>query len=128
MKEFFKPEDFEKSGGFEAFADREIAADFANEKLQELIESWPVVYTGESYNKHWIDCETMHTTKKARLAFIEEIAKKECVHEPEITFGSEGGIKATWPTPLHPNIYQQVFVKVKCLHCGKELTPTWSEK
>jgi HNH endonuclease/AP2 domain len=41
MKNYFKPEDFENNGGLEEFSDREIAADFANQKLNELNESWP---------------------------------------------------------------------------------------
>jgi hypothetical protein len=79
------------------------------EKLNKLIESWPSVFSGESYNDKWIDCETMHTTKTAKLAFIEEI-KKECPkHEPQ----------SGWYMMPNP---------VKCKHCGIELLVEWREK
>jgi hypothetical protein len=114
MKDFFKPEDFDcmtvNSNNF-----TKKAAEFANEKLNKLIESWPSVFSGESYNDKWIDCETMHTTKTAKLAFIEEIKKEECEHSPE------------WTNKI-PGWHHGPESQIKCVHCGVPLQASWSVK
>lgn len=135
MKNIFKPEDFSYLTGYQKDK-AEKAAKLANEKLNKFIESWPIVYgkyncmpqggvsdwiyrtTNRQYDKH---------THTARLAFIEEIKKEPCKHEPEIILGNEG-FKVSWPVPFQPNIYKQIFVKVKCKHCGVELQAPWSER
>ncbi len=113
MKNFFKPEDFEGNDNFDGFTfsdNREKASSIANEKLNAAIESWPVVYgqlpvSGFSWTgpKQWYD------THKARLAFIEEIVKEPCKHEPIGDCYVSSGV-------------------IKCQHCGVRLQATWSEK
>ncbi len=49
-------------------------------------------------------------THQALLVCIEEIEKKDCVHEPESYFDSRFGVY--YGTP-------------KCKHCGLLLTPKW---
>ncbi len=119
-KEFFKPEDFEKSGGFEAFADREIAADFANEKLQELIESWPVVYSKHETGSPYYTTKYPNDTHKALLAFIEPIVKEPCKHKSIIFNKKVYGNEAEMET--------KVIDFYSCADCGVELIEKWEEK
>lgn len=122
MKNYFKTEDFLTDGNFFTAGD---AALIANEKLNILIKSWPIVYGTETkysglgcgpinYN-HFI---TSLTTHKARLAFIEPIIKTICIHEPMSYVYSVGAQIAEVPRDL----------KAKCVHCNIELVATWSEK
>jgi hypothetical protein len=83
------------------------AAQCANRKLNEYLESCPVVYCGPSYRNKWIECETMHTTKKARLFGIEEIKKEKCDEH--------------WP------IGSADPTKVICQKCGVQLVQEWRE-
>jgi len=110
MKDFFKAKDFAQGIGENI---QQINADYANEKLNKLIESWPVVYGS---NKRpldgWNEKSYESTTHKARLAFIEEIKKEPCKHEPIQFQDDEGNLAAN-------------FI---CRHCGVELVATWSEK
>lgn len=120
MKNFFKPEDFKNLPEY-----AEHLANTANQKLNALIESWPVVYGSEQMcvsneitpikEKQWRlnQCVTgfvPENTHKARLAFIEEIVKEPCKHEPKQVIGTEN---AMW---------------AECAKCGVELVPTWSAK
>lgn len=131
MKDFFKSEDFCKDDWTAKFSDE--MAKIANEKLNNFIESLPVVYgyigkISSSWHSEKPGTYIQENyTHKARLAFIEEIVKEPCKHEPEINLGKDG-IRVSWPVPLQPNIYQEVFVKIKCKHCGVELTAIWSEE
>ncbi len=77
---FFKPDYFEDLKQYSEYI--MAAADIANEKLNALIESWPVVYT-KFYNQHeWSNrLPSKHDTHKARLAFIEPINVVPCEHE-----------------------------------------------
>ncbi len=128
-KDFFKPEDFifgEDGSPFEGIAKlfglKEKASDFANEKLNKLIESWPVVYgITEDANiprlasLEWEFMKRPKDTHKALLAFIEEIKKEPCKHEPNFTqFAIDEKYKTNLP--------------LKCKHCGVELQATWSPK
>lgn len=114
-KDFFKPLDFIYDDDLKFTAN--TAANLANEKLNKLIESWPVVYgnnfisnDGSAFDigSVWNITKLNDKTHTARLAFIEEI-KKECVkHEP-------------FNDSCVPNHFH-------CKHCGVELQATWSEK
>jgi hypothetical protein len=110
MKALFKPEDFEPPYGKDIAPS--IAAELANKKLNELIESWPVVYRSQipEYDD-WGNKKMLGHTQKARLAFIEPIVKKECEHRPKFTASHKG-----------------MLFKNTCEKCGVELTATWSEK
>ena len=105
MKDYFKPADFV----FGLDSRNEEAAQIANEKLNKLIESWPVVYfeNATSRIRHCSEIKHDTDTHSARLAFIEPIVIKECIHEP-VTHGG--------------------LIGYKCKHCGVELQATWSEK
>jgi hypothetical protein len=106
MKDFFEVKDFIYKSTLD-YDQGQVAAAIANKKLNEIIQSWPVVYgqlpvSGFSWTgpKQWYD------THKARLAFIEEIVKEPCKHEPTIHRG----------------------LGYICKNCGVELQATWSEK
>lgn len=119
MKDFFKPEDFPNLLGL-----REQAAEDANEKLNKLIESWPVVYGSKFISNDcsafdvgsvWNITKLSDKTHTARLAFIEEIKKEPCKHSPKkISSFTNAAMGGEW--------------KVVCKHCGVELQATWSEK
>lgn len=115
MKNFFKPKDFKsKLQGKEINWDtawREIA-DIANEKFQKLIDSWPEVYahTQDMDVKLCLFGQLQNPnmrTHKARLAFIEELPKEPCKHEPD---GSPS------------------YANTKCCKCGVELVAEWKAK
>jgi hypothetical protein len=121
MIKLFNAKDFAKNDPEVISADKyfhnEYAAIIANEKLNALIESWPVVLQyKEGITSHWNTEDVFgrpdNPTHTARLAFIEEI-KKECKHEPEIHYDGEFDISCLIP---------------KCKHCRVELQATWSEK
>lgn len=114
----FKPEDF-TNDDFD-FAQTEIASDYANEKLNALIEAWPVVTTQKAPPKNpdgsgitiigqqWTELiDSPYQTHQARLAFIEPIKREPCKHEPFIK--GDRAYKA-------------------CTICGVELVATWSAK
>lgn len=79
------------------------AAYYANKKLQEYLESCPVVYGNMEYvfdtngKEHWC-------THKARLICIEEIPKEPCKHKPR------------WVGNMKTN---------ECLKCGIEIIAEW---
>lgn len=79
MKNFFKPEDFdarEVPPGYAYMLTREEATVIANEKLNVLIESWPVVYgTKDNNGQHFHENPNgnYNPTHKALLAFITKI-------------------------------------------------------
>ena len=111
----FTAKDFAKNDPEVISADKylhnEYAAIIANEKLNKLIESWPVVYGWypPTYPQGtWTSSETIHSTSThtARLAFIEEIKKEPCKHEPKVT----EGITSYLPY---------------CKHCGVKLVAEW---
>lgn len=120
MIKLFKPEDFNvwvndhpyyKSGD-PLLLDERIAK-AANQILQREVEKWPVVFFAYD-GKDPIDIAIENVrfdTHTARLAFIEEIKKEECKHEPEHIFiGPETG---NWSTI--------------CKHCGVKLVAEWKE-
>lgn len=114
MKEFFKPEDFERKVPWDLTAGllRQRFCDVANEKLNKLIESMPTVY---GKGNQWDQTDNRPDsyagcTHKARLAFIEELPKKQCEHKPKITASHKG-----------------FLFKNTCEKCGVELQATWSE-
>lgn len=122
-KPFFKPEDFKKIHDYYHTTPEALlnsCAYFANKKLNELIESMPVVYGKplhptnpypEDLKRYqWSENRISRDTHKARLAFIEEIVKEPCLHEPYI------------------NILTRPFTTIECKHCGVELVATWSAK
>ncbi len=99
--------------------------------MKELIESWPVVrgYKSASDGMMYWHEHLMNDTHKARLAFIEEIVKEPCKHEPEmfeIQQGFKGGL---WNKPMEILSQQNgKLIGNKCRHCGVELQATWTEK
>jgi len=115
FKDFFKPEDFIYVTGFQG--DKAMhAASIANEKLNKLIESWPVVYGSKFISNDgsafdvgsvWNITKLSDKTHTARLAFIEEIKKEQCVHTPYRL----AQVKEEW----------------RCGTCGAELQATWTE-
>ena len=111
MKDFFTPEDFEGTHGHYQKELHEAYCKIANEKLNKLIESWPVVYGNFVDSRNWTKHETSMDTHTARLAFIEEIKKEPCKHEP-----------------LELRTERQYVWAQECKHCGVELQATWSEK
>lgn len=114
----FKPEDFEinelirEGNGGIPYISTPNAAKIGNEKLNELIESWPVVYGAIGTKSHSWQSYPPGTfiqenyTHKARLAFIEELPKEPCKHKP-----------------MGP-----VDKKYACIHCGIELVANWTAK
>lgn len=127
MKNFFKPEDFGGSYGtsYTSRLDTIGAAEVANEKLNKLIESWPVVYevVNSAGIKSWLHINAVSATSKALLAFIEEISPEPCKHEPL-------DIRIELPNRLflHPDIIIQPPTRTLCKHCGVELVATWEAK
>lgn len=109
MKNIFNVEDFDFRGCFSVLQYQIRAKTIAQKTIEKLIESWPVVY-GENLvdeslwsTRH----DKNHDCCLARLAFIEELPKKGCEHEPIQTRGG------------HQFIYN-------CKHCGAKLKATWS--
>lgn len=102
--ELFKPEDFD---GAECYSNS------ANKKLQEYLESCPVAYFkylgGKPFNLG-PELNKEDDTHTARLAFIEELAKESCKHEP--TFVNDGDT-INW--------------KFSCKRCGVKLEAEWKE-
>lgn len=114
MKNLFTPEDFDLHG---LPSIKELAAIQANEKLTKLIESWPVVvgpsknYGFDTWSEGWRQDLAHRPSHRARLAFIEELPKELCKHEPTVDF---------YGTHLTS--------KPKCKHCGVELVAEWKVK
>ena len=110
FKDFFKPSDFmfdrHSPGTWE-----EDAAWIANVRLKTYIESCPVVYASKVQEWQWTEQKDLVDTHQAWLAFIEELPKEPCKHEPTVDF---------YGTHLTS--------KPRCKHCGVELQATWSEK
>ena len=109
-----------------------ISTDILNkylETLPEVVVKLKNIDGGLTDKKYWCATQIRNCgeTHRARLIAIEEIEKKECVHEPEITLGKEG-LKVSWPVPLQQNIYQTVYASVNCSKCHKELSPEWRAK
>jgi hypothetical protein len=115
MKNIFKPEDLnviQTNHPLWGLDDREryIVCEHINTKLNELIESWPRVYSNKDANGDYFEwskdpyagCEV-----KALLSFIEPI-KRECVKHEPIQYGG--------------------LVGYKCMKCGVELVAEWKVK
>jgi len=106
----------------------EIVVREANEKIQMLIESSPVVYGSKFISNDgsafdigsvWNITKLSDKTHSARLMFIEEI-KKDCKHEP--------GGKLSKGSLEHVNRGGSVNdLKTFCKHCGIELINEWRE-
>lgn len=123
MRDIFKPSDFY---AVTFVVDAKLAADAANEKLNKLIESWPVVYfsshnaIGELKGSAGliIGNKQLGDTHKARLAFIEEIKKEPCKH----TVASHRAGNGPWVLNTE---YDGSFV---CEKCKTKLEIQWKEK
>ena len=115
-KPFFEPTDFTLNG--DPVDSIEItpffAAKQANAKLEKEIQSWVTVYGNNVAG--WVNSIDASPapllSHKARLAFIEELPKKECVHKP-IEFQDHVGSLAINPV---------------CRYCNAELKAVWSKK
>jgi len=124
MKHIFVPEDFFEVDLEIAYPEaRKWIAKTANEKLNKLIESWPVVYgsNDKSPTVLFVDKPSI-VTHTARLAFVEEIPKKPCKHEPLVTVEIKGHYVSGF------SYFQNELHRARCKHCGVELVATWSEK
>jgi acetone carboxylase gamma subunit len=117
MREFFKPDDF-YSDVVSQDNYAKVAARVANEKLNELIESWPELYAFKDAKFHdgnWSPMSKFpnkNPTHRARLAFIEKIVQEPCKHQAIFAFDAETGD----------------IINCKCKHCGSELEATWKLK
>ena len=124
-KPFFEPIDF-KMDGMQTVS-FVTASQIANEKLEKEIQSWVTVVQMEpKSNFGWYE-ERPHNyhkyTRAAKLAFIENLPKKECDHEPKVSVSIKG-FDLSKATHLH-----QIPEQFYCLKCGVELVPTsWSAK
>ena len=109
----FKPEDFKDtcSSITDGYIRVRIAVEQANEKLNKLIESWPVVYGAGDYYWGEKEDDEGRDTHKARLAFIKEIKKEPCLHRP---------IEVPWN--------DRYAFDSKCVFCGVELVAEWKQK
>lgn len=111
--EFFKPDDFKYFANQEYFKGQlytieQQASIIANQTLNKLIESSPVVVRSKNFN--WVEDSHLESTSselKARIMFIEEIKHEPCKHEP-----------SAWD--VH-------WKNVLCKHCGVELQAAWTE-
>lgn len=112
-KELFKPENFRH------IVHKEIEqqmADHCNAILQREVEKWPVVLQyKEGITSHWNTVDVLgrpdNPTHTARLAFIEEIKKEPCKHEPKRNFQNGA----------------EMLPEPKCYHCGVKLVAEWKE-
>lgn len=86
MKNLFKPEDFDKDG--DGLVGTEVASRLANEKLNSLMESWPVVYNEERATA-WTCFSSPEDTHQARLAFIEPITREYIYIDSGVDFNGE---------------------------------------
>lgn len=112
MKDLFTHYDFH----FDEKWKNEIAATEANHKLNALIKTWPVVW-GSSHDgfimvERWRKKPDLSDTHTARLAFIEEIKKEPCQHEPPRTL----------------QFFKGFYNQFNCVHCGVELEVRWMVK
>lgn len=118
MNNFFKPEDFQSQTVWAPHS--KSLATIANEKLNALFESWPVVYVRPGPKMGFVASSLYlneRDTHKARLAFIEEIVKEPCKHEPMNYFDTRG-----------TKHIDAVPRKSKCTVCGVELVAEFKEK
>jgi hypothetical protein len=126
MKQIFKPEDFNHTIYRDMTHDQimQVYCDAANFKINQLIESWPMVHSTNPCNfwvkdtiKQFVDPEMTH---KARLAFIEEIVKEPCTHRPAMSkIGND-------PWTLSTNKDGQIY----CSACmiSLNINAVWKEK
>lgn len=111
-KPFFEPIDF-KMDGMQTVS-FVTASQIANEKLEKEIQSWVTVYGSNDYitgSSFWRLNKTLKANRVAKLAFIEELPKKECDHEPS------RALEIRDPHPIY-----------RCKHCGVQLFASWSTK
>lgn len=108
FRKLFNSEEFFNENGYIHTSPYQMV-EYINEKLNALIELWPVVYGSLDHDPAeygWSTNNIKSDTHKARLAFIEEIVKKTCIH------------KAWFVDRKHGDT---IFI---CMDCGKELIPT----
>lgn len=132
MKPIFEPSDFEEvyrnmnrdetlklRPSWKIDCSLEALSCIANAKIQKLIESWPVVYGNASAGgRIWKTDRSKYCSHngitifpeptKGRLAFVEEIVKGPCVHEPPEEFCG--------------------YRRSRCKYCGIEIVNEWKAK
>jgi hypothetical protein len=111
----FKPEDF--SGYYKHITPSDAMANIANELLDKAIAEAPVVY-GDRTKVDWTVDAYPADTYKSVLFNIEEIAKKDCEHEPSYTLS---GITQAGNSSILTN----VAAKIVCSKCGISLKARW---
>lgn len=128
MKDIFHDNDFE-------YLTYEESVAFANKKIQNKVESFPIVY-GHIFDDVWTFHQTINPqesdTHKAYIIFLEELPKKECQHEPVQYAMNTRCIYSTWNPvtsryeALDTTNTSVPLVALKCKHCGEKLKTTWS--
>lgn len=115
MKPFFTPDDFRYKlfKGIDTCVS-EQACEIANQKLNTLIKSWPVVY---KFNQSWLSLKGTDGTHQARLAFIEEIKREPCKHEP----------KPLRCRKVNAETGEVSYEGYICIYCNVELKAEWRE-
>jgi hypothetical protein len=111
MKFRFNPEDFQGGMKYESVSPH-YSAFRANELLDKAIAEAPVVY-GDRTKVDWTVDAYQADTYKAVLFNIEELAKKDCEHEPIMhAFNANAVLPSS-------------EVETKCRHCGITLKARW---
>jgi hypothetical protein len=114
----FKPEDFTI---LDVINGPQDIASKANLLLDKAIAEAPVVYghSNDTITEWLMSTEmSMHYTHKAVLFNIEELAKKDCKHEPSYTLS---GITQSGNSSILTN----VAAKIVCSKCGITLKALW---
>lgn len=133
MKDLFTTEDFIEANTYFKYVNKtitlEVAAKLANLKLNKIIDSWPTVTAWKGSSNadgsgirplkiDWCEMQDIpNQTHKARLAFIEEIVKEPCQHEP-----------ITYPFDVTGPFGKTKILSSQCQHCGVELVAEWKQK
>jgi hypothetical protein len=119
MKSIFEPSDFQ---GIERNQQiYQMCANIANAKLKKLMETWPVVYGLSTSPELWTMQKQDMDTHRAHLAFIEELPKEPCKHEPLVSV-------EVAPIKRSDSPYFRTYpLNFTCRKCGVELLADWKE-
>jgi hypothetical protein len=122
----FKPEDFTI---LDVINGPQDIASKANLLLDKAIAEAPVVYghSNDTITEWLMSTEmSMHYTHKAVLFNIEELAKKDCKHEPSYTLSGITQDTLSGITQAgYSSILTNVATKIVCSKCGITLKARW---